>query len=339
MKDRIYNYNKMLLISFVLLLGITSKAAAGGVPTIPEIPAFLPTVDSVPATQAMPLDGTWLISSIGKKVRIESGRAFAIDGWLHLFTLKIAPGMVVIRNITPTAAGQYSGDDLPLLGKWNARVQANRSLAVSVAGVMGPVQYVMVPVQLDNAQWYAQEMEAAGYTVAPPAVQPDPPVYQPTPPPPSSQPAPPVYQPTPPIGDDGSEGEEDEPVVIEEDEQEVEQPTAAKKEVKAKDHGAYACKGKNLYYSKGSCYSCPKGYSRFSPTRKMTHDKACTKRQPGKNAYTKAKYVSEFSLSCAKSQFKHKGRCKSCPIGYVSKKTAPEVSTGARFHTGYCIAK
>lgn len=87
--------------------------------------------------------------------------------------------------------------------------------------------------------------------------------------------------------------------------------------VKAKKHSLYSCKGKGLYYSKKgdvkACYSCPNGYTRFSPTRKMTHAKACTKRQSGKNAYAKATKVGNIVKKCGKGQFKHNGSCKSCP--------------------------
>ena len=148
-------------VVLVLAASVCSPLSAQ-TPTVPQIPAFLPRVDQGAATQPMPLDGTWLISTIGKKIRIEAGRAYAYDGWLHLFVLKVEPGMVVIRNITPTGPGQYSGEDLPLMGQWSAKVQADRSLSVSVAGALGPVSYKLMPVQLDNPQWYAQEMQAAG---------------------------------------------------------------------------------------------------------------------------------------------------------------------------------
>lgn len=187
----------------VLLLCCTValSPATAQTPALPEIPAFLPTVDTVPASRAMPLDGTWLINTIRKKIRIEAGRAYAVDDWLHLFVLKIEPGMVVIKDVTPTGPGAYSGQDLPLAGAWTAKAQSDRSLSVSVAGLLGPANYKLIPVQLDNPQWYAQEMVAAGlnapqqdYQPQPPAYQPAPPQYQPAPP---EQPRPPAYQPPP----------------------------------------------------------------------------------------------------------------------------------------------
>lgn len=75
------------------------------------------------------------------------------------------------------------------------------------------------------------------------------------------------------------------------------------------------CKGKQIYLSKGACYSCPEGFKRFSPTRKMTHPEACVKRGLGfGKEKTKAKYKWQAN-GCPKNQFKHKGMCKSCPSG------------------------
>lgn len=195
-----------------VLFAVLTAPALAQTPQIPQIPAFLPTADQVPATQPMPLDGTWLVNTIRKKIRIEGGRAYAVDPWLHMFVLKVEPGMVVLRDIAPAAPGKYTGSDLPLMGQLTATVQPDRSLAVSVQTALMPVQYKLIPVQLDNPQWYAQEMIAAGiaapqspapgaYQPAPPAYQPAPPAYQPAPPqqayqPPAQQP--PAYQPAAP---------------------------------------------------------------------------------------------------------------------------------------------
>ncbi len=185
----------LTLFSLVGMLGMGMPATAQVVPQIPQIPAFLPMFDAVAPTPPQPLDGTWLITSIRKKIRIEGGRAYAVDGWVHMMVLKIEPGMVVIKDIAPTAPGKYTGNDLPLLGTWDARVGADRSIAVTVRTAMMPVSYKLVPMQLDNPQWYAQEMQAAGLSV-PRDDQPPPPGYQPAPP--AYQSAPPGYRPPPP---------------------------------------------------------------------------------------------------------------------------------------------
>ena len=198
-------FPRSILASCLLvgMLGFGMPATAQVLPQVPQIPAFLPMFDSVAPTPPQPLDGTWLITSIRKKVRIEGGRAYAIDGWVHMMVLKVEPGMVVIQDIVPTAPGKYTGNDLPLMGTWDARVEADRSIAVTVKTALMPISYKLVPMQLDNPQWYAQEMQAAGLSVprndpAPraPGYQPAPPAYQP--PPPGYQPAPPGYRPPPP---------------------------------------------------------------------------------------------------------------------------------------------
>ena len=105
------------------------------------------------------------------------------------------------------------------------------------------------------------------------------------------------------------------------------------KQVRAKTVGkpiAAACKGKQIYLSGGKCYSCPNGYRRYSPTRKMTHPKACTERGWGRKT-TKAKYVCEYN-GCKKGQFKHKGSCKVCPSGTTRIHVAG-------VDTGYCRVK
>lgn len=156
----VVNIKRVSLFGVLALLSLSATAME--IPEIPKVPAFLPTVDQVPAKQAMPLDGTWLIPAIGKKIRIDGGRAYAVDGWVHLFVLDIQPGMVVLKDLTPTGPGQYAGEDLPLMGKLTARVLGDRSIAVTVAGIFGPVNYKLIPVQINNSNWYQQEMQAAG---------------------------------------------------------------------------------------------------------------------------------------------------------------------------------
>jgi hypothetical protein len=116
---------------------------------VQPVPALLPMVDSVPPTEPMEIDGVWRVSTIGKDIRIESGRAYAVDGWLHLLTLRIDPNMVVLRNIKSDGSGGYTAEDLPLMGKWQATPAADGALDVYVAGALGPAYYRLLPVELD----------------------------------------------------------------------------------------------------------------------------------------------------------------------------------------------
>ena len=73
------------------------------------------------------------------------------------------------------------------------------------------------------------------------------------------------------------------------------------------------CRGQQIYLSGGSCYSCPDGYRRYSPTRKMTHPKACIERGCGSKS-TKAKYAWELN-GCQKGEFEYDNNCMKCPSG------------------------
>lgn len=197
-------------------LAETITKAAG----VPQIPAFLPDKYSVERSEALPIDGLWMVSTIRKKIRIEQGRAYAADPWLHMFVLKVQPDMVVLQNFRRTGPGKYAADDLPLMGPAEMTVNAKGNLDVLVRGALGPVKYTLVRVEPQYPAALTAEIQAAtGQNVtipdysAPPAnaaplpgmpgttpvnypVQPavQPPAYQPAP-----QPAPqPVVQPAPP---------------------------------------------------------------------------------------------------------------------------------------------
>ena len=137
------------------------------------IPAFLPTVDTVPAGQPMAIDGVWNISAINKRIRYEGGRAYAVDDWYHMVVLHIQPDMVTQQNIKQTASGTYIGDDLPMVAKSSAKLQANGNLKY-VAGLFASD---LVPVQLDYPDLMAEELQRLGGADngAPPAANPNPP--------------------------------------------------------------------------------------------------------------------------------------------------------------------
>ncbi len=122
--------------------------------------AFLPYKDAVPTSNTQPIDGVWTIPSIGKRIRIEGGRAYAVDPWVHAFILQIQPDMVVIQNIKRLKSGVYIGDDLPLLGQARFKIQPSGDMAVAVAGQLGPYNYTMTPDELDDTGAY--ETEVAG---------------------------------------------------------------------------------------------------------------------------------------------------------------------------------
>lgn len=128
---------------------------------VPQIPAFLPDRYSVARSEALPIDGVWMISTLKKKIRIEQGRAYAVDPWLHLFVLKVQPDMVVMQNFRRTAPGKYAADDLPLMGPAELALNTEGNLDVRVQGTFGPVKYGLVRVEAQYAAALTQEIQAA----------------------------------------------------------------------------------------------------------------------------------------------------------------------------------
>lgn len=153
-------------IAFVIALISSSWASAQStLPAIGEIPAFLPLAHSVaPLEQAMPLDGVWNITSINKRIRFDRGRVYAVDSWLHLFVLKIQPNMVVMKDVSRTGAGEYTSNDLPLMGKAVLKANADGNLHVSVASVLGPVKYLLAQVDLDDRGWFNRDRKGESST-------------------------------------------------------------------------------------------------------------------------------------------------------------------------------
>jgi hypothetical protein len=125
-----------------------------------QVDAFLPNKADVEEEEPSAIDGVWKISTIGKKIRIERGRAFAVDSWLHMFVLKVQPDMVVLQNLHRTGVGRYKADDLPLLGPATFELGADGNLSVSVKSVLGPVSYRLIKRELDDPAAFEAEVAA-----------------------------------------------------------------------------------------------------------------------------------------------------------------------------------
>lgn len=178
--------------------GIATPVTAQNIPGalgVPQMNALLPDKYNVPETEALPIDGVWMISTIGKRIRIERGRAYAVDPWLHMFVLKVQPDMVVLRNFQRTGAGQYAADDLPLLGRATFALQTDGNMRANVQGAMGPVAYTLIRREPDDPVALDEEIAALTGQAPPPIFTP-PPV---TAPPPVATP-----DPAPAPGGDGS---------------------------------------------------------------------------------------------------------------------------------------
>ncbi|MGB3472442.1 MAG: hypothetical protein WBA51_16630 [Erythrobacter sp.] len=100
---------------------IAGTALAPVAPASAQVPAFLPNKEAVAQTEPMEIDGDWRVNTINKVIRIERGRAYAVEGWTHAFILRVQPDMVTIRNIQQTGDDEYVGDDLPMMGRVTLR--------------------------------------------------------------------------------------------------------------------------------------------------------------------------------------------------------------------------
>lgn len=139
---------------FLFIIGLTLlmiKPAAA-------IPAFLPQIDTVPAGEPMAIDGIWNIKAINKKIRYEAGRAYAVDDWHHMIVLHIQPGMVIQQNVTESTPGTYVSDDLPMLSRSTAKLQANGRIKYT-AGVFSSE---LIPVELDYPGLMAETLQNLG---------------------------------------------------------------------------------------------------------------------------------------------------------------------------------
>ncbi len=277
-----------------------------------QAPAMLPFASSVPQSAPLPIDGSWTISTLNKRIRIEAGRAYAIDPWVHLMLWQIQSDMVVIQDMRSTGPGQFAGYDLPLLGSWKASLQRDGRMRVNVAGSLGPVSYVLRPEVLDDpaafdAARFGQDHvpdDTPGHEpppqVLPPPVLPGPP----TPPiaiiPPRSKPRPVPGDITPGCGGEGQAPCKNTPARV---------ASAAQK---------LGCPGKNMHFSPrngGECWSCPRGYKRTAQFIKGK--KACAKKF-FVGPYKRATYQRSV-WGCPKNQFhvaRNGGQCMSCPAGY-----------------------
>lgn len=130
------------IFCLILFIALVMTGCAGQ-----PVNALLPMEQQVAASNSTEIDGVWKVSSIDKRIRIDRGRAYAVDSWLHLGILKVQPGMVVIKDIQADGYDGFAGYDLPLMGNWQATRESDQVLNVTVAGSLGPVSYQLLAVE------------------------------------------------------------------------------------------------------------------------------------------------------------------------------------------------
>ncbi|SIN68227.1 hypothetical protein SAMN02745824_1794 [Parasphingorhabdus marina DSM 22363] len=132
--------------------GLFAVGALGGTTAAQaQIPAFLPKVEQVQPGEATDADGTYVVSTINKRITIERGRAYVVDPWNHALVLRVQRGMVTLKNFRQTGPNQFEADDLPMMGKVIFDRQPNGTLQGVVQGAGGEAKYALVPTEYAGA--------------------------------------------------------------------------------------------------------------------------------------------------------------------------------------------
>lgn len=146
------------LLAVVLLAALAGEATTAVAQQKPEpVPALLPDKSTIPPGPPTPIDGVWRIDSLGARVRIEGGRIYAVDPWIHMFVFKVMPGQVVTKDVVRTAPGRYQGEDLPNMGLWAATLNDNQQLEVTIKAKLAPLQLVLTSIMPDSPQALRRE--------------------------------------------------------------------------------------------------------------------------------------------------------------------------------------
>ncbi|MEM7665719.1 MAG: caspase family protein [Pseudomonadota bacterium] len=104
----------------------------------------------VAASEPLPIDGIYTITSIDKRVRIEGGRAFAVDGWNHLGVLRIEPDQVVMTGLARDSDGTFEGFDQVLQAKATLKLRQDGNLDYRAATFPFPTNLVFERIGLDD---------------------------------------------------------------------------------------------------------------------------------------------------------------------------------------------
>lgn len=140
---------------------------------VPKVTAILPDRYSVATTEALPIDGVWRVNTINKRIRIEQGRAYALESWRHLIVLEVQPDMVVLQNFRRTGVGSYSADDP--MGPVTLTLAPDGNLDVVVRTALFPVRYRLIRVEPQYPDALSHELSAmTGAPAAPPVIAPAP---------------------------------------------------------------------------------------------------------------------------------------------------------------------
>lgn len=127
-------------------------------PWIISLGAALPDRYAVDLGKPLPIDGVWRLSSNNKRIRIERGRIFAVDGWNHALLFRVKPEQVTMINLRREEPGLYKGRDILLNGDAEMRLRADGNLDLTVATFPFPVKLALVREALDDPAALDNEM-------------------------------------------------------------------------------------------------------------------------------------------------------------------------------------
>ena len=128
---------KIGLTAFTLLSTIFYPVLASA-----QIPAALPMKSSVAPTKATPVDGVYIISTLGKRIKIDRGRGYMIDPWVQALLWEVQTDMVTLKNFQSVGDGVYEADDLPMA----AKVRFTLGNQGELNGVVNGLEYKLIPV-------------------------------------------------------------------------------------------------------------------------------------------------------------------------------------------------
>lgn len=119
-------------------------------PWIISLGAALPNRYAVDLAEPLAIDGVWRISTNNKRLRIERGRAFAVDGWNHVLLFKVKPDQVTTINLRQAEPGRWLGRDILLNGDTELTLREDGDLDVTVKTFPFPAKFKLLREGLDN---------------------------------------------------------------------------------------------------------------------------------------------------------------------------------------------
>lgn len=119
-------------------------------PWLLSFKSALPDRYAVTAGEALPIDGVWRLSTNGKRMRFDRGRAFAVDGWNFSVVFRVQPDQVTMVDIRQEKPGVFIARDILLNADSELTLREDGNLDVRVATWPLPTKFVMIREGLDS---------------------------------------------------------------------------------------------------------------------------------------------------------------------------------------------